>query len=206
MIDYKFRGQREIDLKWVYGDLETMPQSKQFARIHSYYPNGVYHTQDKVLKDTIGQFTGLKDGNGADIYEGDIILHHNGKHYVIEYDAPEFVYRHNEDGFRSLVNPDLIEVVGNIHDNPYFMERQYQAPIIQNVAELLKDTSYYANKYPDNHATYADLEKRLIGCCDVEGAIIGIDVATGEDRCYGFEVIGFEGEKAVVKYIGLMKS
>ena len=202
----KFRGKRIIADNWVFGDLESRPKTGA-TFIHQYYPNGVYHTQHRVEPESVGQFTGLQDAHGTDIYEGDLLLsYENGEVFEVVYDAPRFCFKDNVFGFKFLNHPENFKVLGNIFDNKDFMERNYHRPVIQNVAELLKDTSYYANKYPDSHTTYADLETLLMGSCDLVGSSFGIPVADGEERCYGFLVESIDGGVAIVKYIGLMKS
>ncbi len=203
--EIKFRGKRVYVGDWVYGDLEYRRNSGE-ALIHQYLKNE-YSRQDKVYPESVGQFTGLQDANGVDIYEGDLLVsHENGEVFEVVYDAPEFCLKANVFGFSFLNRPENFEVCGNIFDNKDFMERLYKRPRIHNVAELLKDTSYYANQYPFTHATYEDLESRLMGCEKLVGEIFGIPVAKDVERCYGFEVVSIDGDVAIVNYIGLMKS
>ena len=103
--------------KWVYGYLvsETYINEK----------NNLGYTP--VRKETVGQYTGLHDKNGKEIYEGDIV-------YVVSEDENAFILWDEETAryiiqfngwcadFDNYYDKEL-EVIGNIYDNPDLLEK-----------------------------------------------------------------------------------
>ena len=75
----------------------------------------------EVVPATVGQYTGLKDKNGKEIYEDDILLDESGAYAVVYYSMGSFCVDFGE-GFDLQYFTDSIHeicyVAGNIHDNP----------------------------------------------------------------------------------------
>ena len=80
---------------------------------------------------SLGQFTGLYDKDGKEIYEGDIILEKlkrsrkGGDLYEIVFEDCQWLGK-NKDGAitsLSLLNDfHVIKIIGNIHDNPELLK------------------------------------------------------------------------------------
>ena len=89
---------------------------------------------NKDQYDTVGQFTGLHDKNGKEIYEGDIVQF-NEKFFTDEnIFCVDYECSHRggfslctKDGYYSMfgdawLEPFYCEVIGNIHDNPELLK------------------------------------------------------------------------------------
>ena len=149
MREYKFRGKEADSREWVYGGLFKEPAPPQCFeknledKYWIVYPDPRYMpdwnlpykmVRTDVEKETIGQYTGLKDKNGKEIYEGDIIfikgetklLDIKGK---VEYSniLAQFIITNtgnivNEAESLGDYEEEDIEKIGNVYDNPELLE------------------------------------------------------------------------------------
>ena len=134
MREIRFRGKRIDNGELIYG-----------FYYHSTI-NGLHYIADiketraeGVIPETVGQFTGLHDKNGKEIYEGDIAVCTYGKWHEepkgltrigkVMYDVKTCAFKMALKNSAMLVSfrdtkPKDIEVIGNIHDNPELLEAE----------------------------------------------------------------------------------
>ncbi len=122
----KFRGKRCDNGQWVYGHYVESHYSWKGYHPHKSWivddaktNGGFFALQGKraVLDNSVGQFTGLHDKNGKEIFEGDVIKC-GLRLYVSEFIEGGFEFRDLSDGklvLKAIVNNSCI--IGNIHDN-----------------------------------------------------------------------------------------
>ena len=73
----------------------------------------------------IEQFTGLKDRNGREIYEGDIVRLTLGDVPLIahvKWEHFSWYFLETVGGFPLCNIPDCLEVIGNIHEHPELLQ------------------------------------------------------------------------------------
>lgn len=116
MKDIKFRA-------WI--------EDKELGNIWAYFGLWDNNFWIKEKESPVMQYTGLKDKNGKEIYEGDILKSSFNWISVVEYKAPNFIdrvlvqksqkyesthYMHGEE--------NAYEIIGNIYENPDLLDKE----------------------------------------------------------------------------------
>ncbi|WP_130806495.1 YopX family protein [Senegalia massiliensis] len=128
MREIKFRGKSLITDEWVYGFYYNVPDCRKDNLRHIIaYPNngpGRQTLHEPINLDTLGQYTGLKDIKGIEIYEGDFLIYESfgGKREIIEvwYEDDWAAFNFGNKKLSYIKN--TMEVIGNIYENPELLE------------------------------------------------------------------------------------
>ena len=128
MRDIKFRGKTGTTegKKWVYGYLYKIKSF--FSENYQYFIKNEHLQETSVDEESVGQYTGLKDRNMKEIYEGDIIFDsfYERKAKVVFLEGAFWLdyiedfkeYETIRKRYQLLANYDdktVLEVIGNIY-------------------------------------------------------------------------------------------
>lgn len=139
MREIKFRGHNGGE--WLYDSIISIQQYGNVT--HCFMPNEKNKSDQDDINNWdgvcyVGEYTGCKDGNGVEIYEGDIVKvtdkmpveKYYGKEYIckIVYDEDRFIMEnYTGSGLNRIAKEKFfihrfIEVIGNIYENPELLE------------------------------------------------------------------------------------
>lgn len=136
MREILFRGKREDNGEWVYGDL-IHGKGEQKGHLFIWYETDTFPfvKEAEIDPETVGQYTGIPDKKGTKIFDGDIVEHFfkslipsDGTRVdrcVVKWDCEECFFfmtssRNGKD--KTISAKSVYEVIGNIHDNPELLE------------------------------------------------------------------------------------
>lgn len=123
MREIKFRGKAKDTGEWMYGgivhqtDCYGDPVDKWLIVDGTQTLDYNIGPSGEVIPETVGQYTGLNDKNGKEIYEGDIVITDEcGWVGHVVYGTDMYYVEDGVGGFASYCNWKAYEIIGNIHE------------------------------------------------------------------------------------------
>ena len=146
MREIKFRGKQLDNGEWVYGSLIVLTTGYYIVPTDTYYNtidvdlgekitiNALWEHNDfyEVIPETVGQYIGLHDKNGREIYEGDILIQsfidengatNSSRPLVVKYIESQFVAEDIISGrLFGLWKEINYDIIGNMYSNPELLK------------------------------------------------------------------------------------
>lgn len=129
MREIKFRGKRLDNGEWIYGSLlvsHFKDDKKERYFITQF--SGNYTFEHEVDPATVGQYTGLKDKNGKEICEGDILTDKYESIGTVDWYNAGFVVNFGDVDIFQIADcfdeSYQMWLIGNIHDNPELLKTE----------------------------------------------------------------------------------
>ena len=138
MREIKFRGKKTDNGEWVYGCAVVFSEGLSGGRVsqiiqHAWHGDDEFYNEF-VKPKTVGEYTGLKDMHGQDIYEGDIIMETFGEPMQVAFRDGKFQAVRMSLDRTCLIWEDLLDailgadVIGNVFDDPEIMYGEKEIP------------------------------------------------------------------------------
>lgn len=139
MRDIKFRAWKHVNTPEMFNDVQAIEFKSGVAYLGYRLSSSTVRTDEEQLDNLIlMQYTGLKDKNGSEIYEGDIVNYKNtfidpmtgrGKLSVdvnreVVYKNGAFRMKINHSDTSSFFDSEKMEVIGDIYRNPELLKEQ----------------------------------------------------------------------------------